>query len=518
MPLDLLTRLDPLRRVRCPYCFERFAACEMHLRCDDRHCKDDLARMVEDPILSRALNGRRGMAGGSALRSPWWVDPRNDRRRGLRRHLDWMILPSSLDCPNCGRPTDLRLCPRCHSHLPDSAITLDSGHIVIVGPKSVGKTTYVTVLIHELDHRVGPEQGFVLDPLTDGIRERYEREYHALTYGGSRFGVGADLDDDSYRRSHSATPSLEINPGVLQPLIYRLTRRQPEGRRASVLLSFFDTAGEDWEMNFDLLRGEARYLSEARGLLFLIDPLRIREVVHDPRLQLTEMESRVPPADYLNDSRKLVTFFRHVPVKVPLAICTNKLDRWGRLLGPGTKLHEWARGIPESPADHRLDQAIHDEVRSALRHWGAAGFLEHVEINFPDHRYFACSALGDAAQEREDLPQPLPTPLLVDRPVLWLLKRQGILRNWMEKVLPNVGVAGLLSLPDTTSLHPRASRLDEEAVARLRPRTVPADEDARPRQPDRSQSGDGDGGRSKVPRFSLRHETRSSPPLDQLGG
>src|SRR5262245_47467388 len=110
MPLDLLTRLDPLRRVRCPFCFERFAACEMHLRCDDPYCKTDFARMVDDPILSAALNGRqRTGAAGSVLRSAWWVDPRQDTRRGLRRHLDWMVLPRALDCPNCGRPTDFRL-------------------------------------------------------------------------------------------------------------------------------------------------------------------------------------------------------------------------------------------------------------------------------------------------------------------------------------------------------------------------------------------------------------------------
>ena len=62
-----------------------------------------------------------------------------------------------------------------------------------------------------------------------------------------------------------------------------------------------------------------------------------------------------------------------------------------------------------------------------MRRWGALGFLEYITLNFPNHRFFACSALGDAAQPREDLPQPLPTPLLVERPVLWLLQRQGIL-------------------------------------------------------------------------------------------
>jgi hypothetical protein len=263
--------------------------------------------------------------------------------------------------------------------------------------------------------------------LTDEIRDRYEREYHELTYGGSQFGVGEERAGGSFRRSHSATPSLETHRGVLQPLIYRLTRRGARGGRASALLSFFDTAGEDWEMNIDLLRAEARYLSKARGLLFLIDPLRIRAVAHDRRLHLTEKESRVPPADYLTDVRKLATFFRKLPVKTPLAICLNKLDRWGRLFEPGTMLFEWAGGLPEAPPDEALDQTIHDEVQSALRRWGASGFLESVAINFPNHRFFACSALGDAAPVREDMPQPLPTPLLVERPVLWLMRQQGVL-------------------------------------------------------------------------------------------
>ena len=56
-----------------------------------------------------------------------------------------------------------------------------------------------------------------------------------------------------------------------------------------------------------------------------------------------------------------------------------------------------------------------------------SGFLEYVEQHFPIHRFFAVGALGDAAPDREDAPQPLPTPILVDRPVVWLLEKQGIL-------------------------------------------------------------------------------------------
>ena len=60
MALDLWTRLDPLRRIRCPFCFERFAAFETHLRCDDHYCKSDFSKMIDDPILSRASTAALG--------------------------------------------------------------------------------------------------------------------------------------------------------------------------------------------------------------------------------------------------------------------------------------------------------------------------------------------------------------------------------------------------------------------------------------------------------------------------
>ena len=134
----------------------------------------------------------------------------------------------------------------------------------------------------------------------------------------------------------------------------------------------------------------------------------------------------MPAADYLDDARKLAGFFPKTPVRTPLAICLNKLDRWGPLMEEGTTLREIIDGAIDEP-DARIDSLVHDEVQSALDRSGATGFLQHVSMNFPNHRFFACSALGDAASEVEDGPSPLPSPLLVERPVLWLLRRQGIL-------------------------------------------------------------------------------------------
>ncbi len=133
----------------------------------------------------------------------------------------------------------------------------------------MGKTTFVTVLLHELDNRVGPEMGFILDPLTDEIRERYEREYHELTYGGSQFGIGEELGGESFRQSHSATPSIETNRGVLQPLVYPLTTEAPTGAQSydEIMRAFYDTASDDIAAQLDAGRTVA-VICEGDAMLY----------------------------------------------------------------------------------------------------------------------------------------------------------------------------------------------------------------------------------------------------------
>jgi hypothetical protein len=425
MSLDFTSRFGPLRRVSCPFCLERFAARAMPLQCRNPGCKTHSTRLMEDLVATTALRGRQGGRRGKAVApGPWSIDPRFDTRRGMRRHFDWLVLPDSLECPHCGEAAAVRLCPRCYRRLPDSVLRYRPAHVATVGPRSVGKTTYLTVAIHELDQRVGVEEGFALEPLDGDVRERYERGYHGPTFGKPGHGPSRTGNGVARRRSHAPTPGFAVDRQILQPMVFRLVWGYGRRRRGA-LCSFFDMSGADWECDTESLRSEAQYLTHAAALLLVIDPLRIAAVADDPRVVLTEAESRVPTSDPLREIRKLAEFFPKNPVKVPLAVCLTKLDRWGRLLPRETMLHEWSLGIATGPPSAGLDRTIHEEVQAALQRWGESGMVEQVAASFPNHRFFACSALGDAAQAREDLPQPLPTPLLVERPVLWLLKRQG---------------------------------------------------------------------------------------------
>lgn len=418
MPLDLLTRLDPLRRIRCPSCFAEFAAFQMHVRCASDLCRTDLGRQVEDPILTRTLTGREPVPGSrKALRSPWWVDPRHDPRRKVRGWLDWLLLPGSLTCPYCEQASDLRLCPRCHRELPERALRRPGGSVTIFGPRGVGKTTYVTVLLQEIKKAADTPRRLGLRALDEEVRRRYREEYFDVTYGSP----GADGPG---RRRHAATQSLDVDRRVLQPFVFEL---KTAAAGPGPIVSFCDLAGEDWEFKVELLRREGGHLVRgAGGLLFVIDPLRIPQVA--AQVVRTEEEEAFSPADYVEDADKLAEFFPKLPARTPLAIVLNKIDRWGPLLGEETLLHQIARSAPTETPDKKLDRAIHEEVRSALRHWGQVEFLDRLESDFPTHQFFACSALGDAAQVDDEAPMPLPTPLLVERAAVWLLDRQGLLR------------------------------------------------------------------------------------------
>jgi hypothetical protein len=314
---------------------------------------------------------------------------------------------------------DERLCPSCHRELPERVLAAaeSGGSLTIFGPQAVGKTTFLTVLLQEV--KKGTRRRLGLKPLTDEIRERYRHDYHDITYGHAMPGA-----DGSGRTRHAPTLSLEIDRRVLQPLVFEVKTARPG---PGPLLSIGDLAGEDWESKIELLRREGGHLvRRARGLLFLIDPLRIPGVA-SRLVDRTEEEAAVPPAEYVEDADKLADFFRKVPIRTPLAICLNKIDRWGPLLSPESALHQIARSVPTEEPDARLDRVIHDEVRAALRIWGQGEFLDRLEADFPGHRFFACSALGDAAVIRPDQAPPLPTPLLVDRPALWLLEQQGLI-------------------------------------------------------------------------------------------
>ncbi|MGH9936710.1 MAG: TRAFAC clade GTPase domain-containing protein, partial [Blastocatellia bacterium] len=217
-----------MRRLVCPYCFERFLSHRLAFRCinpDPSRCQpeEDRAlaeyqRLVVAPKLPRVFTPEK----------------------------QWLGVPISAVC-KCGVKTSKMVCPRCHNDLPSQFGQTGSRTIALIGSKESGKSHYIAVLIHELTHRVGRDFKASLMALDDQTMKRYREDFESYLY--------------KKREVIPGTLSARAQINVRYPLIYRFSRKVSkmllfDGKQITSLV-FFDTAGEDLE-NQDVMSTETK--------------------------------------------------------------------------------------------------------------------------------------------------------------------------------------------------------------------------------------------------------------------
>ncbi|MFE6332471.1 hypothetical protein ACFVP3_31565 [Streptomyces sp. NPDC057806] len=398
--------------VICPYCFARSAAAKLPYRC---------------------LMTPTGVRGGSPCgpeRDDVWAGfmgpgvPPGARMRGPvftpARRAGWRVgSGSSVPCPGCGVGTTTRVCGSCHSDLPSDYCDQDSRIIALVGAKASGKSTYVSVLVNELNHRVG-------------------QAYHAslAAMGQSTQVRDREMAEDLYERLRLPDATRPAALGFNDPLLYRLSlprrSRLGSGTRHTALV-FFDAAGEDLA-GAEAMDRYTRYLSAADGIVLLVDPLQLGSVrdrlpVHDgPPLPVVETPPQQIAADLARQLRAHGKGGSRGRVATPIAVAVTKTDMLRPLLDPHSPV---LRNAPHPGGtfdeDDRL--AVHEEIRSLLTDWDSGALLRQLELDFAELSLFGLSALGapPPAEAPADAPKSGPQPIRVEDPLLWLLARRGLL-------------------------------------------------------------------------------------------
>ncbi|MGH1553143.1 TRAFAC clade GTPase domain-containing protein [Streptomyces sp. L7] len=186
------------------------------------------------------------------------------RRAGDRSSTARRGLPSRgsrVACPVCGVFTPTRVCKECHSDLPSDYCAQESRIIALVGAAG-GKSTCVTVLLHELRHRVGRAFGAAVSAM-----------------GGDTQIRDREMERDLYDLGLMPDPTTTAARALNDPLLYRLSL--PDGRRGNGLtahaLVFFDAAGEDLR-GIEAMNRYTGYLAAADGIILLVDPLQLTSV------------------------------------------------------------------------------------------------------------------------------------------------------------------------------------------------------------------------------------------------
>jgi len=389
--------------LNCPYCYETFPAREVQFRCHARLTKE----------------GKR-----CTLRQ----DEQLAAHRGIRRDLGPVFAArglaaghtNSATCPDCGGVSNYRVCPVCHSQLPAQFGMVSSRMVGMAGAKDSGKTVYMTVLLHELRNRVGAQFGAALMGADDETLRRFGTEYEDQLY--------------DRRQMFPTTRRAAANDNRVDPLVFRFTAAPGApgalrgARPQQSLMSFFDTAGEDFESQ-DSVDINTRYLACADGILLLLDPLQMKgardlaapgtplpgtgPLYQSPETILTRVTERLLRQNRGSNER----------IGKPIAVVFTKLDALWHTFDDASPLRTAPpRGGTFSDGDS-LD--AHEQIRHLLRDWNGAQIDQILRNHYPRHRFFGISALGQRPTADNAVAASGIQPYRVADPLLWLLSEFG---------------------------------------------------------------------------------------------
>ena len=368
--------ISPFQKWTCPFCFERF-------------------HIAKCGIISE-ITGNMLEQSSSKLRHRFWL-------RSLRKHNKEGKLARWV-CPNsqCGRT------------LPDFFTDFNQKIIAVLGARSSGKSTYIASLIHQLlyaDHLMS-QLGWSIFYATDETQENYQKRYY----------------DPLWRQHKSLPMSLRsaLDPLQKEPLIYKLqSPRRLFRKRILFHMVLFDAAGED-------LRDEKqmaihnRYIANASGLVFLLDPVQFPDV-NDA---LRKKDPRTPTLDSAHHpdhvlDKVIKQYWRDKGMhpgsllNIPTSLVFAKSDLLNNLnLGRTSDSPVFQNPSHQTGFREKDSQLVSSDITQAIKDWSGHSFMGMVESTFKNYRFFAVSATGQSPDSQERY-QNL-NPHRIYDPIFWL--------------------------------------------------------------------------------------------------
>jgi GTPase SAR1 family protein len=403
----------------CPYCFTKVDMNNIHYVCTGPTCAKTFASNAistrnEKAMMFVSKNGVNEIDREKSL--VFGKDPFGPDAIIAKQHI---IRNPSGFCDVCRRPVYLRVCPTCHNMIPPGAEEEGNKIFVILGPKGVGKSHYIAVLINQLKNVISTEFHGVLNAANDSTTIKYRDVYYHRLF--------------EEKRKLQPTLSFGSSPDAHEPLIFFL--RILNGDKPQVFtFAFFDTAGEDLVSTNRMMQVNLNaFISLASGIVYLVDPMQVKYI--NQRIHVDNKPNVGPSAtDILNNICQIIRNNKKLKNKdkidIPIAVSLTKSDVLMKipeneeeskvLFGLGSSLH-----IPREYGKYDAENfaQIDAELEEYIRRTVGPEFLQLVR-SFKDYAFFAVSALG-CNPTGSSLPRGV-SPQRVEDPFLWLLSREGL--------------------------------------------------------------------------------------------
>ncbi|MCL2032648.1 MAG: hypothetical protein FWG96_05215 [Methanomassiliicoccaceae archaeon] len=400
----------------CPFCFSSVDLKNIHYQCTNPACTKMFLRELDEKSARRFRS--KNMDEEIDIENSIFLgkDPGGPSPVTTKYHI---MRNSSGTCDVCKKHVYKRLCPSCHNPIPQGAEEEGSTVFVVLGPKGVGKSHYIAVLIDQLKNSFSKEFNAIMSSATDRTTLKYREMYYKRLYEEGR--------------KLAPTLSFEESKESREPMIYYLKFFKGDSPRVYTL-AFFDTAGEDLDSTGKIMGLNLNsFISRASGIVFLVDPLQIPYINTRIRMD-NKPPTGVSVANMLSDIVNIIRTNNSLrmkdPIPIPLAVVLTKADVLMKvpendeessiLFGMNSSLNiERERGRYDRTNFEQISVEIEEYMRRAV----STAFV-HTVKEFREHSYFAVSALG-SNPPGSVLTRGI-SPMRVEDPFIWLLNCESL--------------------------------------------------------------------------------------------
>jgi len=394
----------PFYPIVCPYCFSKFDPDDVVFRATHSSEVDEDYMLQDDEILNR-YREKFGLAPLDDMEAV--IHP--DRIPQDNRLYSDNVLVGVID--GYGYETKKRLCPGCHNELPLTSGKFPSNIISIVGASQVGKSVYMTSLIHTLQNSTASNFDAACMPLNADISRKFRYNYEEPIFERGRM-----LDSTQKEQRQ-------------EPFIFQFVFKDQS--QAPLTLVFFDVAGEG-VVDREYLDLYASHIKNSSGILFLIDPLQIRTIREKLQINIGDRQGEF--TDRYDEPRDVVitmfeSFIGHQQnskTDIPTAIVLTKSDMLEYLKeddGNGyikSNSNVFRNFVHKQYMNTDEIENINGEIRRFIERVDRP-FKDAVDVYFMNTAYFAVSSLGSNPVDQQITG--VVNPIRVDEPFIWLLNQ-----------------------------------------------------------------------------------------------
>ena len=322
------------------------------------------------------------------------------------------------DCrePGCrGRYASI-VCPQCGEQLPANiAQYQDYSRLAVAAPSRGGKTVLITTMIHEVFANA-TLLGLNMGSMDTKTSEYYRRNSERL------FG------------NRQAPDPTQIGTTIPMQWYVQNVRKSTANHIPTYSLTIFDGAGESQSNPSDL---ETRYIGEAKMLMLLLDPLRlrgirdmltpdeIRKAGGNPSATVSDQDTNLFIDGIVNYIRLCNKLTVNQKLRIPVAVVMCKMDVMRRFFPEDAMVFQESGHVASGKFNDLESQQVHAEIDEWIAS-SCSPLNMALSAVLQNWRYFGVSSYGVLPTDAAHL-SAAPKPLRVLDPLMWNLEMAGIL-------------------------------------------------------------------------------------------